>query len=203
MQQPQAPAQAQPRRCPWCLTGAVPDPLYLRYHDQEWGVPLHDDRALFELLVLEGAQAGLSWLMVLRKRENYRQAFAGFDPELVARFGEAETERLLHDPGIVKNRQKIASAMGNARAFLAVAEAFGSFDAYLWRFVDGAPKQNAWAELKQAPARTAQSDALSKDLLARGFKFVGSTICYAFMQSAGLVNDHLTSCFRHRELGGG
>lgn len=203
MPQPQAPAQTKPPRCPWCLTGAAPDPLYLRYHDQEWGVPLHDDRALFELLVLEGAQAGLSWLMVLRKRENYRQAFAGLDPELVAGFGEAETERLLCDPGIIKNRQKIASAIGNARAFLAVAQAFGSFDSYLWRFVDGAPKQNAWAELRQVPARTAESDALSKDLLARGFKFVGSTICYAFMQSAGLVNDHLAGCFRHRELGGG
>ncbi|MDO9631769.1 MAG: DNA-3-methyladenine glycosylase I [Humidesulfovibrio sp.] len=176
--------------------------MYLRYHDQEWGVPLHDDRALFELLVLEGAQAGLNWLMVLKKRENYRRAFAGLDPALVAGFGQADSERLLLDQGIIKNRQKITAAISNARAFLSVAEAFGSFDSYLWRFVDGAPRQNAWTEQKQAPARTAQSDALSKDLLARGFKFVGSTICYAFMQSAGLVNDHLVACFRHRELGG-
>lgn len=203
MPQPQAPAQSPPQRCPWCLVGAEPDAVYLRYHDQEWGVPLHDDRALFELLVLEGAQAGLNWLMVLKKRENYRRAFAGLDPALVAGFGEADTERLLLDPGIIKNRQKIKATLGNARAFLAVAQAFGSFDGYLWRFVDGAPVQNAWTELRQVPARTAQSDALSKDLQARGFKFVGSTICYAFMQSAGLVNDHLSSCFRHRELGGG
>jgi DNA-3-methyladenine glycosylase I len=173
------------------------------YHDQEWGVPLHDDRALFELLVLEGAQAGLTWLMVLKKREGYRRAFRGLDPASVARLTEADAEALRSDPGIIRNRQKIASAIGNARAFLAIQEAFGSFDAYLWRFVDGAPVQNAWSELRQVPARTAQSDALSKDLQARGFKFVGSTISYAFMQSAGLVNDHLTSCFRHRELGGG
>ena len=202
MPQPQTAPENPPWRCPWCLVGKVPDPAYLRYHDQEWGVPLHDDRALFELLVLEGAQAGLSWLTVLKKRENYRRAFAGLDPSLVAGFGPADSERLLLDPGIIKNRQKIAAAIGNARAFLAVAEAFGSFDAYLWRFVDGAPRQNAWIELKQVPARTAESDALSKDLLARGFKFVGSTICYAFMQSAGLVNDHLAACFRHREIGG-
>ncbi|MHC1700221.1 MAG: DNA-3-methyladenine glycosylase I [Humidesulfovibrio sp.] len=200
---PQQPPVPDPRpRCPWCLTGARPDPVYVRYHDQEWGVPLHDDRALFELLVLEGAQAGLTWLMVLKKRAGYRQAFAGLDPELVARFTEADAERLKNDPGIIRNRQKIAAAIGNARAFLAVAEAFGSFDAYLWRFVGGAPVQNAWTELRQVPARTDASDALSKDLLERGFKFAGSTICYAFMQSAGLVNDHLTGCFRHRELGG-
>ncbi|PKN07230.1 MAG: DNA-3-methyladenine glycosylase I [Deltaproteobacteria bacterium HGW-Deltaproteobacteria-8] len=186
-------------RCPWCGQ----DPIYVRYHDQEWGSPLHDDRALFELLVLEGAQAGLNWLLVLKKREGYRRAFAGLEPETVARLTEADAERLRLDAGIVRNRQKIASAINNARAFLAVAEAFGSFDAYLWRFVDGAPLQNAWTELRQVPARTAISDALSKDLQARGFKFVGSTIMYAFMQSAGLVNDHLTGCFRHRELGGG
>jgi len=197
MPRPNVPDDRQ--RCPWCGT----DPVYVRYHDEEWGRPLHDDRALFELLVLEGAQAGLSWLTVLKKREGYRRAFSGLAPELVARLSEADAERLRQDEGIIRNRQKIASAIGNARAFLAVAEAFGSFDAYLWRFVDGAPLQNAWGSLKQVPARTPASDALSKDLKARGFKFVGSTIMYAFMQSAGLVNDHLTSCFRHRELGGG
>ncbi len=199
---PQAPEQEPPQRCPWCLTGIQPDPVYLRYHDQEWGIPLHDDRALFELLVLEGAQAGLNWLLVLKKRENYRRAMSGLDPALVARYGEADALRLLADPGIVRNRQKINAAVGNARSFLAVQDDFGSFDSYLWRFVDGAPVQNAWTGIKQVPARTALSDALSKDLQARGFKFVGSTIMYAFMQSAGLVNDHLTTCFRHRELGG-
>ena len=199
MPQPTAPEFSERPRCPWCGQ----DPVYVSYHDQEWGAPLHDDRALFELLVLEGAQAGLTWLMVLKKREGYRRAFQGLDPLLVAGLTEADAERLRTDPGIIKNRQKIASAIGNARAFLAVSEAFGSFDAYLWRFVDGAPRQNAWTELKQVPARTPESDALSKDLQARGFKFVGSTIMYAFMQSAGLVNDHLTGCFRHRELGGG
>lgn len=197
--QPKALAPSEPPRCPWCGQ----DPVYVSYHDQEWGAPLHDDRALFELLVLEGAQAGLSWLMVLKKREGYRRAFQGLDPHLVARLTEADAERLRQDPGIIRNRQKIAAAIGNARAFLAVQEAFGSFDAYLWRFVDGAPRQNAWTELKQVPARTPESDALSKDLQARGFKFVGSTIIYAYMQSAGLVNDHLTGCFRHAELCGG
>ena len=191
---PQTPEEQPPQRCPWCLTGIQPDPVYVRYHDQEWGTPLNDDRALFELLVLEGAQAGLNWLLVLRKRENYRRAMSGLDPTLVARYTEADALRLMAEPGIIKNRQKINAALGNARAFLAVAAAFGSFDSYLWRFVDGV------TELKQVPARTAISDALSKDLQARGFKFVGSTIMYAFMQSAGLVNDHLTACFRHREL---
>lgn len=200
---PKTQAPDQRARCPWCLAGAQPDPLLLRYHDQEWGAPLHDDRALFELLVLEGAQAGLNWLMVLKKREGYRRAFHGLDPAVVAVFGVADQERLLQDPGIIKNRQKIAAALGNARAFLAVQEAFGSFDTYLWRFVDGRTVQNAWTEQRRVPARSASSDALSKDLQARGFKFVGSTIMYAFMQSAGLVNDHLTSCFRHAELGGG
>jgi len=201
--QPQAPEHSERPRCPWCLSGSRTDPVYVSYHDQEWGAPLHDERTLFELLVLEGAQAGLNWLMVLKKREGYRRAFHGLDPALVADLTEADAERLRTDPGIIKNRQKIASAIGNARAFLAVQAAFGSFDAYLWRFVDGAPRQNAWAELNQVPAHTPESDALSKDLQARGFKFVGSTIMYAFMQSAGLVNDHLTGCFRHRELGGG
>ena len=199
MPQSKAPEPSEISRCPWCGQ----DPVYVRYHDREWGTPLHDDRALFELLVLEGAQAGLNWLMVLKKREGYRRAFQGLDPLLVAGLTEADAERLRTDPGIIRNRQKIASAIGNARAFLAVAEAFGSFDASLWRFVDGAPRQNAWTELNQVPAHTPESDGLSKDLQARGFKFVGSTIMYAFMQSAGLVNDHLTGCFRHRELGGG
>lgn len=200
MPQPDAPDQRP--RCPWCLTGARPDPVYVAYHDQEWGVALHDDRALFELLVLEGAQAGLNWLMVLKRREGYRRAFMGLDPGLVARLTEADAERLMQDPGIIRNRQKIAAAIGNARALLAVAEAFGSFDSYLWRFVDHTPVQNAWTEVRQVPARTSLSDALSKDLQARGFKFVGSTIMYAFLQSAGLVNDHLAGCFRHCELGG-
>ncbi|MBA4357845.1 MAG: DNA-3-methyladenine glycosylase I [Desulfovibrio sp.] len=207
MPQPEAavplPETLDPRpRCPWCLTGVRPDPVYVRYHDQEWGVPLHDDRALFELLVLEGAQAGLNWLMVLKKRHGYRQAFAGLDPAVVACYGEADLERLAQDARIIRNRQKIASAIGNARAFLAVAEAFGSFDAYLWGFVNGAPVQNAWSELRQVPARTPLSDAIAKDLQTRGFSFVGSTIIYALLQSAGLVNDHLSGCFRRRELGG-
>lgn len=198
-------ASAEPSRCPWCLTGAAPDPVYMAYHDREWGVPLHHDPALFELLVLEGAQAGLNWRMVLHKRPGYRAAFGGdggvpLSPHVVARLDDSDVERLRADSRIIRNRQKIQSALGNARAFLAVAEAFGSFDAYLWRFVDGRPVRNAWTELIQVPARTPVSDALSKDLLSRGFKFVGSTIMYAYMQSAGLVNDHLTSCFRHREL---
>lgn len=198
MPDPQIPAADHKARCPWCLGR----PLYVAYHDLEWGVPLHDDRALFELLLLEGAQAGLQWYTILQKREGYRQAFRGFDPEVVARFSEADREALAQDARIVRNRQKIAAAVGNARAFLELAGAFGSFDSYLWRFVDGRPIQNAWDSLAQVPSTTAVSDALSKDLLARGFKFVGSTIMYAFLQSAGLVNDHLTACFRHRELGG-
>lgn len=194
-------------RCPWCLATAKPDPVYVRYHDEEWGQPLRDDDALYELLVLEGAQAGLSWRTVLHKRQGYRDAFCGaganrLDPRLVARLGEQDQERLRADERIIRNRQKIAAAIGNARAHLAVVEAFGSFSNYLWRFVDGQPLQNAWTELPQVPARTPVSDALSKDLQARGFKFVGSTIVYAYMQSAGLVNDHLTGCFRHAELAG-
>lgn len=193
-------------RCPWCLMSAKPDPEYIRYHDEEWGVPLRDDHRLFELLVLEGAQAGLSWRTVLHKRQGYRAAFGGgegvLSPVVVARLTEADQERLRADERIIRNRLKIAAAIGNARAHLQVAEAFGSFSAYLWRFVDGEPIRNAWAELGQIPARTPLSDALSKDLLARGFKFVGSTIAYAYMQSAGLVNDHLTTCFRHAELSG-
>jgi len=183
-------------RCGWC--GA--DPLYVRYHDTEWGVPVHDDRRHFEFLILEGAQAGLSWITILRKRENYRKAFANFDPARVARFGARDVRRLLNDAGIVRNRLKIAAAIANARAFLAVQKEFGSFDRYVWRFVGGRPKLNRRRSLKQIPARTKESDALSRDLKARGFRFVGSTIVYAHMQAVGMVNDHLVSCFRHRPL---
>ncbi len=183
------------KRCAWAR-----NPLAVRYHDREWGVPVHDDRVLFEFLILEGAQAGLSWSTILRKRENYRRAFAGFDPVRVARFTAARSARLLGDPGIVRNRLKIASAIGNARAFLGVQEEFGSFDAYVWRFVDGEPKVGRWRSMSDIPTRTAESDALSKDLLRCGFRFVGSTICYAFMEAVGMVNDHLVSCFRYREL---
>ena len=179
-------------RCPWPTT-----PLYVSYHDTEWGVPLHDEHRLFEFLVLEGAQAGLSWLTILNKRENYRRAFDGFDPEKVARYRARKIAALLADPGIVRNRQKIESAVRNARAFLAVQEEFGSFDRYIWRFVDGRPVQNAWRRLKDIPPRTAVSDALSEDLRRRGFNFVGSTICYAHMQATGMVNDHLVTCPRH------
>ena len=183
-------------RCEWCGS----DPLYVQYHDTEWGVPRHDDRTLFEFLVLEGAQAGLSWLTILRKRENYRRAFDGFDPQTIAGYGAADVQRLLADPGIVRNRLKIAAAITNARAFLKVQAEFGSFDAYVWRFVGGRPKQNARRSLADLPATSPESDALSKDLLRRGFKFVGSTICYAFMQAVGLVNDHTVDCFRYADL---
>ena len=175
----------------------------LSYHDAEWGTPLHDERALFEFLVLEGAQAGLSWETILNKRDNYRAAFDNFDPAKVAAYGPAATERLLANPGIVRNKLKVAAAIQNARAFLAVQQEFGSFDAYVWRFVDGKPRQNAWTGLADIPSQTDESLALSKDLLRRGFKFVGPTICYAFMQATGLVNDHLTGCFRHAALGPG
>ena len=195
------------------MLGGEPDPLVrcgwahrepnLSYHDREWGTPLHDERALFEFLVLEGAQAGLSWETILNKRDNYRSAFDNFDPAKVAAYGPAETERLLANPGIVRNKLKVAAAIQNARAFLAVQQEFGSFDAYVWRFVDGKPRQNAWNSLADIPSQTDESQALSKDLLRRGFKFVGPTICYAFMQATGLVNDHLTACFRHVELGAG
>jgi DNA-3-methyladenine glycosylase I len=185
-------------RCAWC--GA--DPLYQAYHDTEWGVPLHDERALFEFLILEGAQAGLSWLTILKKRAGYRRAFHDFDAERVARYGEADVARLLADPGIVRNRLKIAAAVGNARATLKLREAFGGLSAYFWRFVDGHPIQNVWREMSQVPARTPLSDTISKDLRQRGFKFVGSTIVYAHMQATGMVNDHTVDCYRHRELGG-
>lgn len=181
------------RRCWW----AVGDPLLIAYHDTEWGTPTHDDRALFELLVLEGAQAGLSWLTILRKRAAYRAAFARFDPVAVARFDAARRRRLLGDPGIVRNRLKIESAVTNARALLAVRAEFGSFDAHVWRFVDGAPIRKARRAPKDIPAETPESGAMSKDLRRRGFTFVGPTICYAFMQAAGLVDDHLVTCFRH------
>ena len=183
-------------RCAW----GASDPLYVPYHDDEWGVPLHDDGRLFEMLVLEGAQAGLSWLTILRRREAYRRAFDRFDPQAVARYGPREVERLLADAGIIRNRLKIDSAINNARAFLEVQEKFGSFDRYVWRFVDGAPTQNAWTKHEEVPAQTPVSNALSKDLRKRGFTFVGPTICYAHMQATGMVNDHLVGCFRHREV---
>jgi DNA-3-methyladenine glycosylase I len=186
--------KSSPRRCAWCGT----DPLYVAYHDEEWGVPSHDERHLFEMLILEGAQAGLSWSTILRKRVGYRAAFAGFDPERVARFGARDLQRLLRNDGIVRNRLKIEAAARHARAFLAVRDEFGGFDAYIWGFVNGKPIQNRWRGLDEIPAHTSESDSMSKDLKRRGFTFVGSTICYAFMQAVGMVNDHVVSCFRHR-----
>ncbi len=183
-------------RCAWCGT----DPLYVAYHDDEWGVPVHDDRHLFEMLVLEGAQAGLSWLTILRKRESYRKAFDGFDIEAVARYSEADVARLLADPGIVRNRLKVASAIRNARRVLDLQDKHGSLDAFLWRYVDGDPVQNTWRSLAEIPVSTAQSDRMSRDLKRLGLNFVGSTICYAFMQSVGMVNDHVVGCFRHAEI---
>ena len=185
-------------RCPWCGD----DPLYVAYHDDEWGVPVHDERRLFEFLVLEGAQAGLAWITILRKREGYREAFAGFDPERLARFDQRRVAKLLANPAIVRNRQKVAAAVGNARAFLAVQEEWGSFDRYIWSFVNGAPIRNAWRRLDQIPAATPLAATISKDLKRRGFRFVGPTIVYAHMQATGMVNDHLVSCFRHAALGG-
>lgn len=190
------PSKKKKKRCAW----PGEDPLYVAYHDDEWGVPVHDDRILFEFLVLEGAQAGLSWITILRKREGYRRAFAGFDPERVARFDAREVDTLLGDAGIVRNRAKIEATIKNAKAFLAVQEEFGSFDAYQWRFVDGRPIQNRWTTMKEVPAYTAESDAFSKDLKRRGFGFVGTTIIYAHMQAVGMVNDHLVDCFRHRDV---
>ena len=183
-------------RCGWCGT----DPLYVAYHDTEWGVPVHDDRRLFEFLILEGAQAGLSWLTILRKRAAYRAAFANFDAATVARFGARDVRRLLGDAGIVRNRLKVAAAIDNARAVLDVRERHGSLDAYLWSFVDGRPVQNRWSALRQVPAETDASRAMSKALRQQGFRFVGPTICYAFMQATGMVNDHLVDCFRHRQV---
>lgn len=182
-------------RCHWAPPN---DPLYTAYHDKEWGVPLHDDRALFEFLILEGAQAGLSWSTILHKRDNYRRAFHRFDPKKVARYTSKDVARLLKDAGIVRNRLKIESAIGNAQAYLAVQKEFGSFDKYIWSFVGGKPMQNRWKTPRQVPASTPESDAMSKDLKQRGFRFVGSTICYALMQATGMVNDHRVDCFRHK-----
>jgi DNA-3-methyladenine glycosylase I len=184
------------KRCAWVSD----DPLMVHYHDHEWGVPVHDDRRHFEFLVLEAAQAGLSWAIVLKKREGYRQAFAGFDPEKVARFTERRIEKLILDPAIIRNRMKIEAAVRNARAFLKLQEEFGSFDSYCWRFVDGRPKLNRWKMMRQVPATSPESDAFSKDLKKRGFSFVGSTVIYAHMQAVGMVNDHLVDCFRYREI---
>jgi DNA-3-methyladenine glycosylase I len=181
-------------RCVWVSD----DPLYIAYHDDEWGVPVHDDRVLFEFLILEGAQAGLSWITILKKRENYRKVLDGFDPRKIALYDDAKVRALLADPGIVRNRLKIAATIQNAKSFLAVQKEFGSFDAYIWQFIGGKPKHNHWKNIAEAPAKTAESDAMSKDLLKRGFKFVGSTICYAFMQAVGMVNDHTTDCFCYR-----
>ena len=172
----------------------------IEYHDQVWGVPEHDDRTLFEFLLLEGAQAGLSWDTILKKRENYRQAFDQFDPQKIARYGKRKVKQLLGDPGIVRNQLKVASAIRNAKSFLAVQEEFGTFDEYIWQFVDSTPKQNRWKRLAQVPAKTVEAEAMSKDLKHRGFNFVGPTICYAFMQATGMVNDHLVDCFRYRQV---
>jgi DNA-3-methyladenine glycosylase I len=186
---------ANPVRCPWAQSE-----LNIPYHDEEWGVPVHDEKKWFEFLILEGAQAGLSWDTILRKRARYREVFDGFDPEKVARYDKKKVRELLRDQGIIRNKLKIAATIGNAQAFLKVQREFGSFDVYVWRFVDGRPRQNAWKTHKQVPAKTPESDALSKDLQKRGFCFVGSTICYALMQATGLVNDHVVSCFRYKEL---
>jgi DNA-3-methyladenine glycosylase I len=184
------------QRCEWCGD----DPLYVEYHDKEWGVPVHEGRKLFEMLILEGAQAGLNWLTILRKRENYRNAFDNFDAKKIAKYGKAKVAKLLADPGIVRNRLKIAATIQNARALLEIQKEFGSFDRYIWRFVGGKPKINKWKTLKEIPPKTAESDAMSKDLKKRGFAFVGSTICYAFMQAVGMVNDHVVTCFRYRQI---
>jgi len=182
-------------RCTWAA-----NELSIPYHDEEWGVPVHDEKKWFEFLILEGAQAGLSWDTILKKRARYQEVFEGFDPVKVARYDKKKVRELLRDEGIIRNKLKIGAAIGNARAFLKVQEEFGAFDAYIWRFVDGRPKQNAWKAHKRVPAKTPQSDALSKDLQKRGFRFVGSTICYALMQATGMVNDHLVDCFRYSEL---
>jgi DNA-3-methyladenine glycosylase I len=185
-------------RCPWAKTD-----LYVKYHDEEWGVPVHDDRLLFEFLILEGAQAGLSWETILKKRGSYRDAFDQFDPAIIAKYGRKKRKSLLADAGIVRNRLKIEAAVQNAETFLAVQEEFSTFDEYIWGFVGSVPKLNAWKSPEEVPAKTPESDAMSKDLKRRGFKFVGSTICYAYMQAVGMVNDHLVGCFRHGELAKG
>jgi DNA-3-methyladenine glycosylase I len=184
------------QRCQWAGT----DELYVRYHDEEWGVPVHDDRRHFEMVCLEGAQAGLSWITILRKRENYRRAFDGFDPSVVAGYGEDKIAELLDNPGIVRNKLKVRAFVRNAQAFLRTQAEFGSFDAYIWRFVGGAPLVNHWQSMRELPARTPQAEAMSKDLLKRNFTFVGPTICYAYMQACGMVNDHEVGCFRHQEI---
>jgi DNA-3-methyladenine glycosylase I len=181
-------------RCAW----ANQNSLAMDYHDSEWGVPVHDDRLLFEFLILEGAQAGLSWLTILRKREGYRRAFENFNPARVAKYNETEIQKLLDNPGIIRNRRKIVAAVKNAQAFLKVQDDFGSFDQYVWQFVGGRPMQNSWKSIEKVPSRTRQSDEMSEDLKGRGFSFVGSTICYAFMQAVGMVNDHVKKCFRHQ-----
>lgn len=183
-------------RCPWCLKFDQ----YIEYHDNEWGKPVHDDRTHFEFLILEGAQAGLSWSTILKKREGYRNTFADFDPQKVARFTEAKTEKILQDPGIVRNRLKVYGAVNNAKRFLDVQKEFGTFDRYIWQFVGGKPIVNKWKSISEVPATTKESDALSKDLIGRGFKFVGSTVIYSHMQACGLVNDHLVDCFRYKQL---
>ncbi len=186
-------------RCDWALAGK--SQIYIDYHDKEWGVPVHDDRLLFEFLILEGAQAGLSWLTVLKKRENYRKAFDGFDPNKISRYDEKKIESLLIDPGIIRNRLKIRAAVENAKRFIEIRQEFGTFDEYIWGFMPGRRRiRNRWASVKELPARTKESDALSKDLLKRGFKFVGSTICYAHMQATGMVNDHIIRCFRYNQV---
>ena len=185
------------QRCAWCGD----DPLYVAYHDMEWGVPQHNDVTLFEFMTLEGAQAGLSWMTILRKRENYREAFDGFDPRTIAQYDDANIQALLQNPGIVRNRLKVASVVKNARAVLEIQEEFGSLDAFLWRYVGGTPTQNAWTSLAEVPANTEESAAMSKELKKRGCSFVGSTICYALMQAVGMVNDHTTDCFRYRDVG--
>ena len=190
------PTLTDPVRCAWAGT----DPLYVAYHDDEWGVPVHDDRTLFEFLILEGAQAGLSWSTILKKRDNYRQAFDHFDVRKIARYDARKITRLLANPGIVRNRLKIEAAIQNARAFLAVQREYGSFDAYLWQFVGGRPRRNAWQTLGQIPTQTPESVAMSKNLIKRGFRFVGPTICYALMQAVGMVNDHVVSCFRYKQV---
>lgn len=185
-----------PIRCEWVGN----DPLYIQYHDTEWGVPVHDDRKLFEFLILEGAQAGLSWITILRKREGYQEAFNNFDPKVVARYDEAKIAELMQNSGIVRNRRKIEAAINNARLFLQIQEEFGSFDSYLWSFVEGKPVKNCWESISSVPASTPLSDTLSRALSKRGFKFVGTTICYSFMQAVGLVNDHIMECFRYNEV---
>jgi DNA-3-methyladenine glycosylase I len=183
-------------RCEWCGD----DPLYIAYHDKEWGVPVHDDQKLFEMLILEGAQAGLSWITILKKRENYRRAFDAFDPMIIANYSAKDVDRLLADSGIVRNRLKIESAIKNARGVLKIIEEFGTLDAFLWRYVDAIPQQNSWNSMADLPARTEKSEVMSKDLKRRGFNFVGPTICYAFMQSVGMVNDHTADCFRYAQV---